>query len=138
MNVIGSSIPASLVRSLEDSYMIGTYLPRGEEKAHLFIMFQTKDYNIAYASMLSWEGTLLDDVFAMFGIDVSGDKKELFDEPWKDIIINNKDARVLSNKDGVPVLYYLFLDKSYFMITDNLDTIKEVSSRMITKNIKPL
>jgi hypothetical protein len=135
---MGSSMPASLVRSLEDPYMVGTYMPRGSDKASLFLIFQTKDYNIAYASMLSWEGTLLDDMFAMFSIDVSGDKKELLDEPWKDIIINNKDARVLRDKDGMPALYYLFIDKSYFIITDSLDTIKEVSSRMITKNIKPL
>ncbi|MEI6660381.1 MAG: hypothetical protein WCK91_03085 [bacterium] len=139
ITAIGSTMPQALARSLPDSYIIGTYLPRGlGSSPHLFLMFQTKDYNVAYASMLSWESTLLNDVFTMFGIDVSGEKKELFDEQWKDVILNNKDARVLYDKSGAPILYYLFLNRDYFIISDSQDAIKEVNSRLINKNIKPL
>jgi hypothetical protein len=133
------TMPTSLVISLADSYMIGTYLPQGiDARPHLFLMFQTKDYNTAYASLLTWENTILDDVFTLFNIHISGENKELLGKPWKDVVINNKDARALYDKQGTPVLYYLFLNKDYFIITDDIDTIREVNTRLITKNIKPL
>jgi hypothetical protein len=55
-----------------------------------------------------------------------------------DIIINNKDARVLLNEDGKPILYYMFVDKNNLIITDSIDAIKEIVSRLMLKNIKPL
>ena len=137
VNQIGSSMPDSLARSLTDSYMVGTYASEAGAP-HLFLIFKTNDYNIAYASMLSWENTMLGDFFSMFGIDVSGDKKERLDEKWNDIIIENKDARVLYDSAHNPILYYAFLDKADCIITDDPSIIKEVASRLITKNIKPL
>ncbi len=139
VRAIESTIPTNLSISLADTYMVGTYLPEGEnERSHLFLLFETKDYNTAYASLLVWEHTMLDDLFTMFDIDVAGDNKELFGKPWKDQVINNKDARVLYGTEGEPILYYLFLDKNHFIITDSAETIREVTTRMITKNIKPL
>jgi hypothetical protein len=136
---LGLTVPTNLVISLADSYMVGTYLPQDSgARSHLFFMFKTKDYNTAYASLLTWENTMLDDVFTMFNINIADENKELLGKPWKDLVINNKDARVLYNTQGNPVLYYLFLNKDYFIITDDTNTIQEVTTRLITKNIKPL
>ena len=118
--------------------MVGTYTPAAENKSHLFLMFEIKDYNQSYAGMLAWERTLLNDMFPFFKIDVSGDSSNLLNTPWKDTIINNKDVRVLYDKNSNSLLYYIFIDKSNFLITDNEDTIKEIISRLLTKNTKPL
>jgi hypothetical protein len=136
LSILHASAPGSLTRSLEDTYMVGVY--QGVDAPHLFLLFQTKDYNQAYAGMLAWEKTLLDDLFGLFKIDVSGDRSELFEKPWKDIVIENKDARMLYDKDGAEVLYYLFINKNHFLITDNQDAIKEISNRVLAKNIRPL
>jgi hypothetical protein len=81
---------------------------------------------------------MLDDMFAVFEINVSGDNKYLFEKKFKDVFINNKDARVLTDNNNNPLLYYLFIDKENFVITQSEDAIKEVISRLFTKNIKPL
>ncbi len=107
-------------------------------KPHLFFLFQTKDYNQSYAGMLNWEKTLFDDFFVLFNIDISGDHNSLFEKQWKDIILNNKDARVLYDIDGKSVLYYMFINKNTFIITDSEDTIKEASLRLLIKDVKPL
>jgi hypothetical protein len=139
LTLLESSAPSPLIRSLTDDYMIGSYVPQGTDgRPHLFLLFQTKDYNTAYASMLTWEQTIITDMFSLFAINISGSKKDLLNAPWKDIIINNKDARVLLDKNSNPILYYLFIDKNYFVITDNQDTIREITTRLITKNTKPL
>jgi len=138
LSLIKSTAPSSLIRSFADQYMIGTYQPVGDTTQHLFLVFQTKDYNQSYAGMLGWEKTLLDDMFELFHIDVSGNRNNLLEKPWKDIILNNKDARVLLDARDNELLYYIFADKDNIIITDNKDTIKEVTARLLIKNIKPL
>jgi hypothetical protein len=101
-------------------------------------MFTIKDYNQAYASMLDWEKVLLSDMFLPFSINVSGDRNMLFEKPWKDIIVGNKDARILYDKEGNDILYYIFIDKSKLVITDNRDAIKEIDLRLLAKTTKPL
>jgi len=133
------SAPNSLLQTLSDTYMVGTYQPTTSGSTpHLFFLFQTNDYEQAYAGMLTWEKTLLSDLFPFFNIDVSGTRQDLLNKPFKDIIIENKDARVLYDDNNKEVLYYLFIDKNTLMVTDNVDAIKEVIGRLIAKNTKPL
>lgn len=137
--LIGASAPSSFVRSVSGPYMVGTYQPiNPREEAHLFLLFQSKDFNQSYAGMLAWEKTLLGDVFGLFHIDVSGNRKELFERPWKDIIIENRNARILYDRQGNEVLYYIFINKDNIIVTESQETIREVSARLLTKKIKPL
>ncbi len=136
--LINAQAPGALVRSLSSQYMLGTYQKDSASVPHLFIMFKTSDYSQTFSGMLAWERTLLDDLFTVFNVDVSGGKSTLFGTPWKDVIINNKDARVLSDESGKDVLYYLFIDKNTLLITDSKDAITETTNRLITANSKPL
>ena len=136
MSLANIGAPAPLVRTLDEEYMVGTYTKA--EKPHLFLIFKIKDYNQSYAAMLEWEKTMLRDMFVLFNIDVSADSETLFEKPWRDIIINNKDARILYDKEGKEMLYYIFPNKTTFIITDNQDAIKEISLRLLAKTTKPL
>ena len=145
LKLINANMPGGLSRSLTDKYMVGVFSPisnnsviASERKNHLFIILQTKDYTQAFAGMLEWEKTMLNDMFLLFSINVSGENQKLFETSFQDIIISNKDARVLRDQYGTDILYYLFLDNNTFVITDDQSTVKEVISRIITQNIKPL
>lgn len=127
--------PSSLVRSLSDSYMIGTYI---NEVQNLFIILQTKDYEYTYAGMLEWEKTLAGDMLSLFELDTKESRMKISDRGWSDVLINNKNARVLLNEEGKPILYYLFTDKNNLLIASDESTIKEVMTKLILKNIKPL
>ena len=132
---LGFNPPLSFVRALSDSYMVGTYT---DERSHLFMIFQVNDYDYAYAGMLEWEKTLVNDALSLFGLDTNESKLQLSERKWSDIIINNKDVRVVMNENNKPMLYYLFNNKNSLIITDNENAIKEIISRLIIKNIKPL
>lgn len=145
LKLINANLPGSLARSLSPQFMIGTFSPTtnsgvvaSERKNSFFIMLQTKDYTQAFAGMLEWEKTMLNDMFLLFNIDVSGENQKLLESSFKDIVILNKDTRVLQDQNGNPILYYLFVDNNTFVITDNQDTAKEIISRLVIKNIKPL
>lgn len=134
LSLMKTSIPGQLSRSFKEEYMVGSYLPiSAYDKPHLFLIIGIKDYNQAYAGMLEWEKTMVDDLFSIFHIDVSGENKELFEKPWKDIVIKNKDARILYTKDGTDILFYLFYDKNNLIITDNQEAIKEIVERFLIK-----
>jgi len=142
LSLIGTTAPGALLRSLSDKYLLGKYSnPNAineQDKSAMFLIFQTTDYTLAYASMLDWEKTMLKDLFVLFNINIPASGNSLFEKPWKDIIINNKDARVLYGENGEGILYYVFVNKNNFVITSNIEALKEVISRLITKNPKPL
>lgn len=131
--------PSSLVRSLSDSYMIGTYRKNEENfSPKLFMVFQSKDYEFTYAGMLEWEKTMASDLYDLFEPKTTDTKSKIKERVWKDLIINNKDSRVLFNEDNKPILYYIFTDKNNLIIADNQETIKEIISKLILENMKPL
>ena len=136
LTLIQSTIPNTLLTSLENQFTSGMYYDNATP--HLFLMFQAKDYDRAFAGTLEWEKTLLDDVFPLFRIDTSGENKKLFQAKFQDTIINNKNARVLSDNNGKAVLYYAFVSANNFVVTDSENAIKEIISRLVTANIKPL
>jgi len=137
--------PASMVRALTDSYMIGTYTKNasgstgiGDSLPKLFMIFQTKDYGYAYAGMLEWEKTIASDMYDIFELNTNDDKTKINERKWRDIIINNKDARVLFNENNKPILYYVFATKDNLIITDSSEAIVEIIARLAIKNMKPL
>lgn len=138
LSLIGTNAPGALIRSLSDKYLLGEYsnpnAPNENNRLAMFLIFQTTNYNQTYASMLDWEKTMLKDLFILFNISISESNISLLEKPWKDIIINNKDARVLYGENGEGILYYVFVNKNNFIITSNKEALQEVISRLITKN----
>jgi hypothetical protein len=137
LSSIGVNPPSALTRSMSDKYLLGKFTNRSGGSS-IFLVFQTTDYNLAYASMLDWEKTLLKDLYKLFNISIPDSNSILFSQPWKDIVVNNKDARVLYGESGEAVLYYVFVNKNNFVITNNIETLKEIISRLITKNAQVL
>ena len=141
LSLIGSTAPLALIRSLSDKYLFGEYSNEkimSKNNPAMFLVLETKDYNQAYASMLTWEKTLLKDFYVLFNIDTSNSSGSLFEKPWKDTIINNKDARVLYGDKGEEILYYIFVNNNDFIITNNINALKEVMERMLIKNTKAM
>lgn len=139
VSIANISAPGSFIRAVSEDYMLGTYQKGdGTGKAHSFLILKATDYNRAFAGMLEWEKTMLYDLFPLFHIDISGDNKYLLDKPFGDIIIDNKDARILYDKNGNDLMYYIFLNKDMLIITDSKEAIKEIGNRLMAKNAKPL
>jgi hypothetical protein len=138
LSIIKTSIPGALTRSLSDKFLFGRYSNKNSvnpvDKSATFLVFQTNDYTQAYASMLDWEETMLKDLSILFNINIPESDNIVFQKPWKDIIVNNKDARVLYNESGEALLYYVFMNKNNFIITNSLEALKEIISRLTIKN----
>jgi len=88
--------------------------------------------------MLDWEKNILKDLYVLFNINIPESNSVLFENQWKDIIVNNIDARVLYGANGEGILYYAFVNKNHFVITGNIEALKEIIIRLQTKNSLPL
>ncbi len=137
LSILNLSAPKSLIRSFTDNYMLGVYTPENVNlNNNLFLIIKIKDYNLAYSGMLKWEKTMAKDLFNIFNINISGGNSSIFNEPFKDIIIKNKDARILYNSMGIDKLYYLFADSNTLIISTSQDAVKEIISRLLVKQTK--
>ncbi len=141
LSLIESTAPGTLTRFLSDKFLFGEYtsgstgIANETLKTGTFLIFQTTDYNQSYASMLEWEKTMLKDMNILFNVQIPETDKTIFERQWKDIVVNNKDARVLYDESGKGVLYYVFVNKNNFVIANNVETLKEIISRILIKNI---
>lgn len=142
LSLINSSAPGALTRSLSGEYLLGKYsnpsAVNEKNRSATFLIFETNNYNQAYVSMLDWEKTMLKDLFILFNINIPESDTSFFEKVWKDVIINNKDARVLYGENGEGVLSYVFVNKNIFVITDNTEALKEIITRLLIKNTKPM
>lgn len=133
-----TAAPGSLLRSFSEEYMIGTYATSNlSDKSHLFLMIKIDDYEPAFAGMLEWEKNMLGDLFSFFQINIKESDNYLFEKSFKDIMIKNKDIRVLYNDNNQGVLYYFFPNKEHLVITDNQESIEEIITRILVGQTKP-
>ena len=122
-NATQGSVPQTLLRSIDDMFIFGAYSFRGNNP---FLIFNTNTYESAFSGMLQWEQTIAQDIIPLFGSHESGNAT------FKDVVIRNRDARVLENDAGDLVLLYSFLDKKTLVITTNEATFGELLRRFLT------
>ena len=83
--------------------------------------------------MINWESDMAEKLIPVF---TGRSLQESEKNPFEDVIIKNKDARVLNDADGRPLIIYAFLDRETFVITDNEYTLEEVSKRLTALKLK--
>ena len=70
------------------------------------------------------------------GIDLSAETNYLFTKDFEDGIIENKNARILHNKDGGIVLMYIFADENSVIITSSQPATHEIILRLASAEKK--
>jgi hypothetical protein len=138
LRIIDTHAPGDLVSSLSKSYMLGTYAEKKTGDPHVFLVFQTKKYEQTFSNLPAWEKGIVTDFAGLFSIDTGGSNKDIATKAFQDTLINNKNARVLYDDAGKPLLYYLFVDNTTFVVTDSTEAVSEITARLLTKNAKTL
>jgi hypothetical protein len=151
--LLASSAPPWLVRALAPEFMYGTH---ALGTPHAFLLFKTAAYESAFAGLLEWENTMLDDIGPLLLLNppqeasvptprpVNGAAAEATstlalkeaESPgglFRDAIMLNKDIRVARDAAGVPILFYSFLDRGTILIAAHELTLKEVLLRLQTR-----
>jgi hypothetical protein len=139
--------PSLLSRSLRPEYIVGVHIHTTRDP---FIILRTSSYDNTFAAMLEWEKTMPGDLHGFIVATTTPQatttakttkttKGKTKTPPaaatttplvFKDVIIRNKNVRVVSDASGKPLLMYSFPNKETIVITTNEDTFKEVIGRL--------
>jgi len=122
---IGAKPPSAFVRSLSPQFMFGIHHYQSNEP---FIIF----------GMLKWEPTMYDELKTSFGTNSTNSTNTptttaeiLAPKTFVvDMIIQNKDVRVIQDQNSKILLMYSFIDKNTLIITTNETTLRELLARI--------
>ena len=126
--LLSPSMPAPLLRSLNDQYMLGVF---SFDKNEPFIIMKTDDYGASFAGMLKWEETMVSDLGGIFNITQPNGTTT----PFEDEAIRNKDLRVVKDENNKTVLLYSFIDKNTIVITGTENIFNAIVSKYVTNQM---
>lgn len=142
LTTLAPEIPQELTRTLQPTYLLGVH---SYDENDAFLILQTDSYETAYAGMLAWETTMQSDLSPLFDrtppVHANGTatstasttpSQSIINSSFTDQVVDNRDARVITNQYGDILLLWTFLDRNTIVITNNDATLREIITRVTT------
>ena len=108
----------------------------GATSSGFFILLKTRSASDIFGSLRAWEEKMFQDLYEFYGRSAASGNDYLLTKSFEDGIVENKNARQLSNETGDPVLLYVFADNNSVVIADSPVTAREVMLRLAAKQTK--
>lgn len=124
-------VPDELKRVLNGEYMVLVH--QGTSPTPV-ILFSVTEPTAAFSGMLKWEKRMAINLSPFFPLGTL----TLTETPptFVDLPINNIDARILYDGDRHSVIVYALLEGNVYAITNNVETLQEISVRLHTQRLK--
>ena len=141
--LIKSNLPNNSL--INDNFLLGTVrnsspparLPaQAGAGGDLFILLKVSSISDLFSIFRTWEGKMFYDLHGFFGKDVNFDTKYLLTKDFEDGVVENKNARILYDKDGQIVMIYIFADDHSIIITGTEAAAREVMLRLTSSRVK--
>lgn len=87
------------------------------------LIIKVNFYDSAFSRMIKWENFMLKDLQPLLGLEF-----ETLGN-FEDVVIENRDTRVIKETDGRDILIYSFINKDYLVITTSREALMEVFRR---------
>lgn len=124
----------SFIRSLGERYLFGVHSFDGN---HGFFIFEVDFFENALSGMFDWEKILFDDLWPiLFTSKPDTTSEEIALAKFEDMVIKNRDTRVLRDNTGKIVLIYSFPDKNHLIITSSERTLIEAFDRLTSSRLR--
>ena len=101
-----------------------------------FILLKVRETADIFGALRAWEDKILFNLSGFFGINLSSETNYLFTKDFEDGIVNNKNARILYDKDGKIILMYIFADDNSVIITNTENAAREIMLRLTSSKKK--
>lgn len=127
---LASHAPAPLVRAFDKSFMLGVM----GSPSHTFLIVKLTSFENAFPGMLEWEPLMAEDIWPLVASESVIDS--IPSQPqFDDVVIENRDARILKDNSGRTALLYSFYDNNYLIITDNETTFRTIIQRLDSQKL---
>ena len=128
------------VNFVSDNFLLGVVNntaqlapPSGKD---FFILLKMRSIPDIFDSLHAWENKMFFDLHGFFGVDISAGTNYLLTANFEDAIIENKNARILYDKERNIVLMYVFADDNSVIITDTENAVHEIMLRLAASKLK--
>jgi hypothetical protein len=135
LQYIGGSLLPGDELFINDNFLLGLS-NRGTNDFFMILKIRSSSFLDVFKAMQAWEDKLFYDLHGFFGIDSNVGTDYLNDKEFEDSIVDNKNSRVLYDKDGNIVLMYVFVDTNYVVITNTVGSADEIIRRLTPGEIK--
>jgi hypothetical protein len=141
ITLIGSSfVPDSNPVLVSDNFLMGSVLVGLKASSpfagDFFILLKVRSTADVFASMRVWETKMFSDLAPFLGISVSKETNYLFTKNFEDGVVDNKNARILYDKNNQSILTYIFADDNSVVITSSQNAAHEIILRLASSEKK--
>ncbi len=133
LELMEANLDQTKIEFMGDNFLMG-FTNSGER--NLFILLKMRSVTDVFDPMRTWESKMFFDLHGLFGIDLNADTKYLLEKNFEDGIVQNKNARILYDKDGKIVMMYVYAEDDSLIITNSEGTVGEVKLRLASSQIK--
>ena len=128
----GSFVPGQTI-FVSDNFLLGVVNNKAKD---LFILLKVRSFADIFDGMKAWENKMFYDLHGFFDINITSDTNYLLTKNFEDGIVENKNARILYDKDNKIVLMYVFADENSVIITNTSEAVREIMLRLVSSQIK--
>ncbi len=133
-------IPGDNTLFVDDNFLIGVVNNETESARSVggdfFILIKARSTADIFDNLRAWENKMFSDLHGFFGIDISSETKYLLIKNFENSIVENKNARILYDKDGKIVIMYIFANDTSIIITNTQSAAREIMLRLASSQIK--
>jgi hypothetical protein len=101
-----------------------------------FLFIKIRSFTDIFPFMSAWENKLFLDLHGIFGLSITPDTSYLLTKNWKSGIVQNKNARILYDKDENIVMMYVYVDDTTVVITDSNSSAREIIKRLSSSKVR--
>ncbi len=133
-------IPGNDALIVSDNFMTGVVKNQAtipfDSGTGFFILMKVRSETDVFNSLRAWEPNLFTDLRGFFGINIGSGTSYLLTKDFTDGIVDNKNARILYDKDGNIVLMYIFANDNSVLVTDSQSAAQEIILRMASAQVE--
>ncbi len=133
LELLETNLSKTQTEFINDNFLLGI---SNDENRNLFILMKIRSIADVFTPMRTWEAKMFQDIHKLFGVDLNADTKYLLTKDFEDGIVQNKNARILRDKDGKIVMMYIFAEDDSLIITNSETTAGEVMLRLLSSRVK--
>ena len=126
--------PGNNTLLVNDNFLMGVV--NNNESKDFFILLKVRSNADIFDALRAWEGKMFYDLYGFFGLNISADNNYLLTKDFQDGIVDNKNARVIYDKDGNIAMAYIFADDNSVVITNSQNTAHEIILRLTSSQKK--
>ena len=124
---------------VEDNFLIGIVKNKSQNNElasqNIFILLKTRYIADIFDALKDWEKKMFLDLHGFFGVEISPETKYLLTKEFEDDIVENKNARILYDKERNIIMMYVFADDNSVVVANSRDATREIIQRLASSSV---